>query len=125
MQDFLFVKEGGKRFRVLIFGLQYIEADHRFVKLVTANKVYIGSGSLSLVEQQLPPDLFCRIHRSHIVSLQHIRWFTSKSVVIGEKRLSISRQYWSTFSQKVATVCDTTSLTQKNIIDLYNRTNRS
>lgn len=119
MQSFLFIKDGGKRVRISITDLYHIEAARRYVKFVTSDKIYTVNGPLSVVEQWLPPDQFCRIHRSHIVSLQHITWFTSKSVIVGTKKLPVGRQYLDILSQKANIDCHVAKLTKKQINNLF------
>jgi DNA-binding LytR/AlgR family response regulator len=56
------------------------------------------------IEEILPQDQFCRVHRSYIVSLNHIDCFNGKSVTIGQKNFPLSEQYRNILLKKVITL---------------------
>lgn len=93
MQDYLFVKDGNSLFQVLFSELQYIESLKRYLRFVTVGKVYLSEGSLYQIENSLPSDQFCRIHRSYIVSFRYARHLNAKTVTVGDRQLPIGRRY--------------------------------
>jgi len=56
------------------------------------------------VEETLPQDRFCRIHRSYIVSINHIKKFNNKTVNVGDKNLPIRDQYRNILMGKIVTL---------------------
>jgi DNA-binding LytR/AlgR family response regulator len=121
MQDSLFIKDGGKLFQVFFSELQYVESAHRYVRFVTADKVYLREGSLNEVENELPADQFCRIHRSYIVSYRHTRQVDARMIIVAGRQLPIGRQYRGILLAKIAMTCTGMKLIRKAINDLFNR----
>lgn len=73
--DFLMVKTEHKgKFRKVNFDeIIYIEGLKNYVNIFTSKRENITTYvSLSDLEDRLPANLFCRVHRSYIVSLNHI-----------------------------------------------------
>lgn len=79
MHDF-FIRCDGKYIRMDIFEIRYIESMKNYVKIFTAKKTYIVLISLRQLEEELPSNLFCKVHRSFLVSLAHIQSFDHESV---------------------------------------------
>jgi DNA-binding LytR/AlgR family response regulator len=120
MQDCLFVKNGSSHCRISFEELQYVEAEKRYVRFVTAEKVYLTEGPLYKVEHLLPSDQFCRIHRSYIVSLHHAKQYDAKAVTVGSKQLPIGRHYRNMLSLKVLIIDGHMVLSGKEINHLFN-----
>lgn len=93
MKDFFFIKSGKKFTRVLFDEVQYAEAMGRYVKLVTTKKDHLVMTTLGQVEKLFCADIFCRVHRSYIISLRHIVEFEHELATIGNKQIPIGRQY--------------------------------
>jgi DNA-binding LytR/AlgR family response regulator len=85
--------------------VQYVEADKRYVKFVTAERYYLTEGSICNVELLLPADQFCRIHRSYIISLKHTRRFNAVTVTVGDTQLPIGKEYRDRLKKKVILAC--------------------
>ena len=71
----------------------YIESQREYIKIVTLKKEYLSKISTKEIESLLPKNLFKRIHRSFIVSLDKIESFSSKEVEIKGKTIPIGREY--------------------------------
>ena len=104
MRDFFFIKTNGDYTKVKFGKLVYIECLKNYVRIVTKKNSYIILGTMKHVEELMPTDRFCRIHRSYIISIKHINRFNGKSVTVGEKNLPISEQYRSILLKKVITL---------------------
>ncbi len=87
----------------------YFKAQDKYVFLHTADKQYFYDLPLKELEEKLDPDRFCRIHRSHIVSLDKIKkikkWFHSEYIVElkddARTTLKVSRNYKSALQEKL------------------------
>ena len=104
MLDFLFVKVDKDYTRVSYSDIIYIEGLKNYVKIVTTKSSYIILVTMKQVEERLPQDKFCRIHRSYIISLNHILQFNSKCVNIGLRALPISEHHRDVLFEKVITL---------------------
>ncbi|SFM90735.1 LytTr DNA-binding domain-containing protein [Chitinophaga sp. YR627] len=61
------------------------------VTLIDKRKFTVRT-SLRRFEKSLPPDLFFRIHKNHIVCLQHIRYIDTEVIMKTGDPLPISRE---------------------------------
>jgi DNA-binding LytR/AlgR family response regulator len=94
MTENLFVKKSKGLFtkvssRVVIL----VEASGGCSRIITSEGNYLVSSTLSQLEEQLPVALFCRVHRSYIVALEHITSVTENSVVVLDREIPLSRAY--------------------------------
>ena len=71
----LFVRTGGSLVPLLISEVAWLEADGDYVIAHTENKHYALNLSLSRLEERLDRQRFVRVHRAHIVNLDHVRAF--------------------------------------------------
>ena len=91
--DFIYVKENKKAVKILFKEILYVESLKDYVVIHTDTKKVISKIPISTLEEQLPAGKFLRIHRSFIVSVSKIDAFTSYSIEIGKKELTIGRTY--------------------------------
>ncbi len=101
---FLFNKIEGKYQKVCYSDILYIEAVNKYVKIVTRKKVFLVSATMHYLENILPTDLFCRIHRSYIISLEHTEEFDNDSLYIDKKAFPIGKHYKASLCAKVVTI---------------------
>ncbi len=88
--SFLFVKADKKLYKVDFQDISYLEAYGDYVKVFTKDKMLLTKERLATIEQQLPPALFFRIHRSYIIALAAIEFIEGNLVKIGKEKLPIS-----------------------------------
>lgn len=93
MKDFLYIKNGRKALKLFYSDIQYIESSKRYVRFITIERTYLHDCSLSDLENNLPPDLFCRIHRSYIISFRNARQMDAKVVHVAGRDLPIGKNY--------------------------------
>ncbi|BCY27360.1 LytR/AlgR family response regulator transcription factor [Flavobacterium okayamense] len=91
--DFLFVRADRKMVKIDFSDILYIESLSDYIKINTSKKTIITRETISNIEAKLPVDLFIRIHRSYIISLNNIESFTSEFIEINKTALPISRSY--------------------------------
>lgn len=101
MQDFLFVKDGVDYFQVFLPEVLYIESKDKYINLVTAKKEYLIRQSLNAIEKELPVILFCRVHRSYIISFYHTKRFNGSFAMIGDKKIPVGKEYREAMLEKV------------------------
>ncbi len=96
-EPFIYVKSEREHVKILLKDLLYLESIRNHVKLYTTKECIISMMSLSYIEEKLPEKHFLRIHKSYIISLQHINKFNQISVNIGDKFIPIGRYYKQKF----------------------------
>ncbi len=94
-EQFLFIKSDYRIVRINFKDINYIEAMSEYVKIyLTGSKPVMSLLSMKSLEEQLPPDLFMRIHRSYIVNLSQISIIERGRIVFdGKIYLPVSEQY--------------------------------
>ncbi len=104
-RKYIFVRKDKKCLKVLYNDIKYIEAVGRYVNMVTINEVHLLLLSIGQVEKQLPKDRFCRIHRSHIISLDYTSQFDNETIIVAGKEFPISRQYRHALNESTNVLC--------------------
>ncbi|MEO8403449.1 MAG: LytTR family DNA-binding domain-containing protein [Chitinophagaceae bacterium] len=72
-----------------------LEASNQYVKIFTTASPHaiMMKGMIGQVEQQLPANYFCRVHRSYIVGVQHIKYVCHDLINMGSKEVPLSKGY--------------------------------
>jgi DNA-binding LytR/AlgR family response regulator len=71
----------------------YIEAMANYVIIHTRQKKYITYLTFSGIEEQLPTELFVRIHKSFLVAISAIQTIDGNEVITSTMRLPLSKNY--------------------------------
>nr|WP_294898312.1 LytTR family transcriptional regulator DNA-binding domain-containing protein [uncultured Pedobacter sp.] len=66
------IKLGNKIKVISIYDITHLTADDDYVKIYTADGEFLKNHTLSFFEKNLNPNLFVRVHRSHIVKIDQI-----------------------------------------------------
>jgi DNA-binding LytR/AlgR family response regulator len=92
-QGTILVKDGGFTHKVAVEDILFIQSDHVYVSVHTAQRKYLVRASLQYYLEQLPQDLFIQIHRSFVVNRLKIDKVGPTSLQVGDYTLPISRKY--------------------------------
>ena len=91
--DFFFIKCNQKIERIKMNDVLYIEGMSNYIIVHTPQRKYISYLTSKSIEEQLPHDLFVRIHKSFLVALNSIETIDGSGVKIGKYTLPISKNY--------------------------------
>jgi len=83
-QQFFFVRTNGRYEKVKFSELIMVRGRRGYMQLVTENKTHLVLNSMTVVQKHLPASLYCRIHRSYIVTIERIRAFDNHKVYLCE-----------------------------------------
>lgn len=101
-QGYLLVKADYRQYKIKYADLLYIEGQHEYVSFYLADgKRITALYSLKNLEQELPADLFVRIHKSYIISIDNVSESNMSSVVVAGKKLPIGGSYRDNFVSKL------------------------
>ena len=89
----IYFRSDRKMIKVALADILYIESLKDYIKVVSSSGTVITKQSISSVEETLPKDMFIRIHRSFIVSINKIESYSNELVWLGKAELPISRMY--------------------------------
>jgi two-component system, LytTR family, response regulator len=98
-QDRLLVRSGESQLLVKAADILYISAEGNYVRLHTAAGEHLMRERMAGILERLDAAQFRRIHRSHIVNLDHVKkllpWFGGDSLVMmaDGSRLTLSRNH--------------------------------
>lgn len=71
-QQHIFVKSHGKRQKIYLEEIIWIESERNYVSIFTKTDQITILMPISTMEQFMPPELFIRVHKSFIVALQKV-----------------------------------------------------
>lgn len=91
--SFVYFRADRKMIKVMLRDILFIESMKDYIKVLTAGGTIITKQSISSVEAMLPEREFVRVHRSYIVSIAHIRSFTSELIEIDKAEVPIGKLY--------------------------------
>jgi DNA-binding LytR/AlgR family response regulator len=92
-KDFIFLNVQKKKMKILFSEIIYIESQREYIKIVTTKNEYISKMSTHEIEDLLPANLFKRIHRSFIISINKIQSYTAEDVDVNGTSIPIGRGY--------------------------------
>jgi DNA-binding LytR/AlgR family response regulator len=102
-RDCLYLKANRKTVKISLDEIVYIESAKDYIKIYRQlNAPLLVKYSLTALAENLPRNLFVRIHRSFIVAVNKITAFTNNDVEIGKIEIPIGRQYlrqWKRLSE--------------------------
>ena len=95
--DFIFVKSDYENLKVNLNSIRYIEGLKDYIKIYTDDpKPILTLNSLKAFEEKLPSN-FIRVHRSFIVSLDHINSVQRNRIIIDKVYIPIGQNYKDDF----------------------------
>jgi DNA-binding LytR/AlgR family response regulator len=92
-KEYIFVRSSGLLIKIKLDNIQYIQAIGDYVNIFTPEKRYTVHITLKNIEEKLPSDKFFRLHRSYLVSLNHIDNIEENSAYTGKHPLPIAGQF--------------------------------
>ena len=91
--DYFFIKCNSKIEKIMMAEVIYIEAMANYVIIYTKQKKYITYLTFSGLGEQLPANLFVRIHKSYLVAISAIQTIDGNEVITNTMRLPMSKNY--------------------------------
>src|SRR5262245_47028835 len=92
MKEFL-VRRKREFVKLPFTDIVYVESWKNYVQIVTAKNKLMVKTAISRLEKLLPRDLFCRVHRGYIVSINAVVGFNHSKVHLLQRDIPISEQY--------------------------------
>ncbi len=98
-KDSLFVKSEYKLVRIFLSEIKYIESSNEYILIhLTTGEPVSTLIRLKVMEEQLPPDVFMRVHRSFIVNLNQVKVIERNRIVFDNKvYIPVGDQYKDNF----------------------------
>lgn len=100
-QDAFYIRLNRRYEKVLFSSIHYVEACKNYCKLWIGDRPYLILCSLKRFESILPAGHFCRVHRSFIISLEHMTAFDDHYVFLPGRDIPIGDQHREELYQNV------------------------
>lgn len=92
-KDFLFLKTDRHWVKVEIAGILYIESLKDYIRVFTSAGDWVCHLTLTDITSRLPPEKFCRVHRSYTIALACIDQVRHHCAHIGGTAIPIARAH--------------------------------
>lgn len=91
-EDYFFVKCDYRYEKIHFDSVLYVEGMENYIVIHTTEKPFMTLLRMKNIEEILPAPAFMRIHKSYIASIKAISSIDGNEVIIGTKRLPLSRE---------------------------------
>lgn len=91
VNDYFFIKCDNQIEKVFYQDLLYAEAMLNYVMLYTSSRKMMVYITIKSLEEQLPSDIFIKVHKSFIVNINKIKSIEGNVLDIGNKKITISQ----------------------------------
>lgn len=99
--EFIFVKTENRLEKINLLDIVYIEGMRDYRRIHTLNKRIMTLQTFKELEQIIPSNLACRVHKSYMVALSKIESIERSRIKISDKVIPISETYKADFFQKI------------------------
>lgn len=101
--SYLFVKNDSRLVRVDFDRILFVSGLKDYVRFHLADtpRPLIALSTMKSVEDRLPADRFCRVHRSYIVALDKIESVEHNRIRIGDELIPVAPAYQEVFMKKI------------------------
>lgn len=89
--DYFFVRCDRKYEKVFFRDVSYVEGLQNYAVIHVQDRKLITYITLTSLENQLPKDLFLKVHKSFLVSVPHVKAIESDEIILEHARIPISR----------------------------------
>lgn len=92
-QDYIYLKIEKKLQKIFLKDILYIESSNNNIKVKIAERDIIAHKKISEIYDTLPKHKFIRVHRSYIISIDHIDSFSPVEIEIKKYKIPVGRKY--------------------------------
>jgi DNA-binding LytR/AlgR family response regulator len=91
--DFITLQADKKIYKIPLDDILHLEASGDYVKVILLTKTLIVHQTLQRLFDQLPQPMFCRVHKSHVVSLNKFDFIEGNMIVVNGVKIPIGQTY--------------------------------
>ncbi len=99
--EFIFVKTENRLEKIMLEDVLYIEGMRDYRRIHTTDKKIMTLQNFKELEQIIPSDRVCRVHKSYMVALNKIESIERNRIKMGGKLIPISTTYREALMQKI------------------------
>ena len=101
VKDFIFVKTENRLEKIMLNEIIYIEGMRDYRRIHTINKKIMTLQNFGELEQIIPTNVVCRVHKSYMVGLNKIESIERSRIKIADQLIPISETYRELFFQQI------------------------
>ncbi|MFW5757147.1 MAG: LytR/AlgR family response regulator transcription factor [Bacteroidota bacterium] len=100
--DHVLIKDGNHFVKVNVWDVKYLEAFDCYVKIHTTKQTHVTYGSLKTFDDIFKKEFFIRVHKSYIVSLNYMKYFTRTKIhLVHGEEIPLGRSYLQKFRESM------------------------
>jgi DNA-binding LytR/AlgR family response regulator len=99
--DFIFIKDGTTNYKINFDDLLYVQAYGNFAKIYTTKQTIVASITMKHLEDDLPENLFTRVHKSYIVNIQKVSKIEGNLVFMDKVSIPVGAVYKMALDKKI------------------------
>jgi DNA-binding LytR/AlgR family response regulator len=95
VDNFIFVKSEYENIKINIDAILYLQGLKDYIKIYTtdSNKPVLTLSSFKDILDKLPANLFIRVHKSYVVSIDHIKAIQKSKIIVDDIRIPVGETY--------------------------------
>jgi DNA-binding LytR/AlgR family response regulator len=97
----IFLRVDKKMIKINIDEILFIEGMKEYIKVITTDKTYITYKSLTALSEELPVELFLRIHKSYTIAINKVKSIEGNRIQIMTYTIPIGRNYCKVVKHKI------------------------
>jgi two-component system, LytTR family, response regulator len=104
--DYIFVKTDGRLQKIVFSDILFVEGLGNYVTIITKKGRFVALLNIKDLEESLPAEIFMRVHRSYIISLDQIEFVEGNQIYLDSNTFvplgeTFKNQLWSALDSKV------------------------
>lgn len=100
-EDYVFVKTEYRHQKLFFSDILYLKGLSDYVAIQTKNGKVLTLQNMKEFEQDLPNNKFIRVHKSYIISIEHIEFIERNRIVMHGEYIPIGATYKDAFWKKI------------------------
>ena len=101
LNNYFFVKCNGRIEKIFYDELVFVEATQNYVTLHTENKKMLVYLTIKSMAEQLPQNIFFKIHKSTIININRIKSIEGNEITVGNAKVVISQNLHDTVMKEI------------------------
>ncbi|MDO7137499.1 LytR/AlgR family response regulator transcription factor [Algibacter lectus] len=103
VNNFIFVKSEYENIKINIDTIIYLQGLKDYIKIYTSDtqKPILTLSSFKDILDKLPPSKFIRVHKSYVVSIEHIKAIQKSKILVADMRIPVGETYKDTVMKRL------------------------
>jgi DNA-binding LytR/AlgR family response regulator len=99
--NYILLNADKKLYKAKYKDIRFVEAFGDYLKVHLPDQVIIVHETMQGMQQQLPENLFVRVHKSFLISLEHFQYIDGNTVIVASRSIPIGQTYKNDFLKRI------------------------